>query len=180
VAIRIESIPKGKTTVLELFSGKVEIWRAIKARTGREIKTIRIDQKKIPDAIKGDNRKLIPNLNLSKYNIIDCDAYGDSSDQIRLLMDNSTLNAGTVIHYTYNRVSMGGGKYSLLSEIGIRKEMIKKCPSLFARLAYDGFLEFLRKKGIKQIHEIQNDHKGGKGRRIGRYGYFIVVKKPKT
>jgi len=173
----VQALPIGTINVLELFAGQGLIWKAVKSRTGRTIKTTRIDEKKISSTIRGDNRKIIPNLDLSMYNIIDCDAYGNPYEQIKLMFENKTLKSGTIVHFTFNRAGPGMPKRSILTNIGIGKHMVKKCPTLFSSLAYPAFLEYLRKNGVKRVWEVHNDTVGGKtGRRIGIYGYFIVAK----
>jgi hypothetical protein len=173
VQMRIDSLPKGQVNVLDLFSGQGPLWREVKARTGRNIRVTRVDKKPIVDVVQGDNLKIIQHLNLARYNVIDCDAYGDAYEQLHLLYENPTLGPATVVHYTYMRFGYGQVRYRMLLEIGIKKTMIRKCPSMFSALGYLAFLEFLYRHGVRRVHEVTIQE----NRRV--YGFFTVAKKSK-
>lgn len=51
--------------------------------------------------ITADCKKFIESLDLSVFNVIDCDSYGVPFDVIYKIFNNKTLKAGTVIIYGY-------------------------------------------------------------------------------
>lgn len=175
VQIRIASLSKdGKIRILNLFSGANVIWNTVISRTMRDIEVTNIDTKDIHGSIKADNRKVIPGLDLSIFQVIDCDSYGDPYEQLCLLFSNPTLAIGMIIHFTFIRISLSHSRYGILDHIGISRTMASKMPSLFSRLEYQSFIEFLRKNGVEKVFEITIEHE--KYNRHGAYGYFIVAK----
>ena len=50
--------------------------------------------------LNADNIRVIKSLDLSQFNVIDCDSYGIPLKQIEELYENPTLQDGTIIIYT--------------------------------------------------------------------------------
>ena len=67
--------------VLDLFAGQNLIWSKIKTDSYIGIEKQRGKGKNIC----ADNRDVIPGIDLSKFTVIDCDAYGIPYEQIQLL-----------------------------------------------------------------------------------------------
>jgi len=159
IILRKNAIEKlKKKNVLDLFCGNKLIWSNIEhdKYLGIDIKTDK--------NIKGDNRKYIPRLDLSIYNIIDIDAYGVPYKQIELILKNKTLDKGSIIFFTFIQTVFGAIDNSMLLRLGYSREMIKKIPTIFYKNGFDKFKKYLSVENIKNINYINIDNK--------YYGYF--------
>jgi hypothetical protein len=166
----IWNINKKNIFVLDAFAGKSILWGIIKLVNNKKITVLGIDKNESDADIYGDNIKVLPCLNLEKFDIIDLDAWGCPYDQIRLIFENKTLAKGTYVIYTYIITGMGGANRRLLKEIGITDKMTKKAPLLCAKKQNLAFDQFLHKNGIKHVTEIEV-HDGTSKK---RYGYFKI------
>lgn len=150
--------------VLDLFAGENRIWSnfALERYYGVE-----------KEAGKGknlwaDNRKIIPSMDLSQFNVIDVDSYGIPFEQIEMIFENPSLQPGTMIIYTAitNGVSTLSKKCQEM--YGIQK-MYKKCKTAFNKKALDYFHGMLYKYGVRHVfcyNVYLNFTK--------EYGYFCV------
>jgi hypothetical protein len=164
VAMR-EKLARG--TVLDCYHGNGLLWAEVK-KTHPEIKVIGIEKElgKGDAVIYGDCEKVLPSLNLAKYDIIDLDAYGIPFNALESMFGNRTLKAGTVVYYTFIQSLYGRIPNKLLSYIGITKEMIKKAPTMFGKLGFQSFLQYLLDKKVKKCYNVCINRKN--------YGYFII------
>lgn len=88
VQLRIEALGLAKNNrILDCFSGTGRIWSEVERRIGRKLEVISIEKEKgkNPKAMCGDNLKILPILDLSKFGIVDLDAYGHPSRQMKIL-----------------------------------------------------------------------------------------------
>lgn len=150
--------------VLDLFAGENLIWRQIPCDRYYGIEA----EKGKGKNLHLDNRKAIPLLDLSGFNVIDCDAYGMPYEQIRLIFDNPTLQSGTIIIYTcisgvLNRLSV-----RMLEDYGLC-EHYKRSRVLYNRYSADMFHAMLHKLGITQITCYRTKTTMSK-----EYGFFRV------
>ena len=154
--------------VLDLFAGRGELWKRLNPDTYQGIE---IEKGKNPNAIVGDNRLIIPKLDLSKYNVIDCDSYGVPATQIKLLYDNGTLQKSTVIIYTCisNKVSITPNV--LQQYAGFYGDMYRKAKTLFNGWQSQLFFDYLATLGVERVFEYEYEHAKGASK---KYGYFIV------
>lgn len=150
--------------VLDVFCGKFKIWDKIKKDNYLGIDQIKTDKIKL----NGDNKKYLAILDLSKFNIIDMDAYGIPYQQLDILFKNNTLQKNTIIFFTFIQVFLGIIPEKLLNLYGYPNKMIKKIPTLFSKNGFEIFKWWLSTKKIKKIKYIKYD-KGYK--KI--YGMFI-------
>lgn len=86
-----------KVDVLDCFAGKSLLWTDL-PHDGYD--AIEMEVGKNPFAIEGDNTRIIPSLDLSRYTVIDLDGYGVPYAQLKELFENRTLMPGTRIIYT--------------------------------------------------------------------------------
>lgn len=159
VDLRVKFIPqKNDILVLDLFSGEGVIWNTIAKKTGKNISVTRIDKKKNTGIfhLNGDNRKYLPSIDLSVYDIIDVDAYGIPYDQIKHIID---VGYKGHVFVTYIKAHQGRLPYKMLMFLGYTKAMIKKCPTLFSRDHFDKFKKVLHKLGISYIDYIEHNNK---------------------
>lgn len=154
--------------VLDIFAGKGEIWKRFNPDTYHGIE---IEKGKNPNAIIGDNRAVIPKLDLSKYNVIDCDSYGVPATQIKLLYENETLRKGTVIVYTCISNKVSTVPKTLQEYAGFDGQMYEKAQTLFNGWSTELFFDYLAHIGVKSVFEYEEPPRHGYTK---KYGYFTV------
>lgn len=154
--------------VLDLFAGRGELWSRLDPDTYQGIE---VENGKNPNAIVGDNRLIIPKLDLSRYNVIDCDSYGVPADQIRLLYENKTLQKGTVLIYTCISNKVSTIPKTLQDYAGFRGKMYQKAQTLFNGWAVELFFDYLASLGVSSVFEYEETREHGYTK---KYGYFIV------
>ena len=165
VALRVKAIQGlDNVSVLDLFAGDNLIWREIPVARYYGIEA----EKSKGNNLHIDNRKVIPLLDLSQFNVIDCDAYGMPYEQIQLLFSNPTLQSGTVIIYTcisgvLNRLSV-----RMIQDYGIA-DQYKRSRVLYNRYSADMFHGMLYHHGVKKVTRYKK-----KATMDKEYGYFIV------
>lgn len=152
VALRAGHLPDVPIVrVLDCFGGEGKVWAAVKRLTGRRIVTLPIEIKDYEASefhLPGDNRAYLSSLDLSKFNVIDLDAYGVPFEQLEMVFNG---NYRGVVFVTFIQSIMGRLPNSLLTSVGFTDEMIKKCPTLFGKSGFKYFLEYLGLRGVKRI-----------------------------
>lgn len=151
IHLRLSCIPEGEIRVLDAFGGKGVIWANI-SRTRNILLYTAIEKEagKNPGALRGDNVKLLPVLDLSPYNVIDLDAYGMPIKQIEAVLNNRTIASGTVIFATCITSKRGGFPYDLATYINVTPKMINKCRTLFVKHQKDAIKSMLHKNGVEE------------------------------
>jgi hypothetical protein len=163
----IERLKKKDISVLEAFSGDHLIWTEIKKRMPKiQIDVLRIDQKDDKKGIylKGDNLKFIKGLDLSKFDIIDLDAYGSPSKHLGIVFDSQFTG---YVHCTFIQSGMGRLDNQLLIANGFTPQMIKKIPTLFCRSGIEKMKNYISMHGIEEITGYFIERKN--------YFYFFVT-----
>lgn len=165
VALRKEAI-RGleELKVLDLFAGENLIWSKIKTDRYFGVES----EKGKGKNLNVDNRRIIPVLDLSQFNVIDCDSYGIPYEQISMIFENQTLQKGTVIIYTcitgvLNRICV-----KALKDFGLQ-ENYKRSRVLYNKYSRDMFFEMLRRNGVKKVTSYRDDATMQK-----EYGYFVI------
>lgn len=160
-----------KVSVLDLFAGRGVVWSRVgfDEYTGVEVKR---GKNRNENVILGDNRKVIPTLDLSRYNVIDCDSYGVPADQIALLYENGTMRSGTTVLYTCISNKVSTMPSSLQDYAGIRGELYHKAQTLFNGHSIPLFFDFLASMGVSRVWEYEEPVVYGGY--VKKYGYFIV------
>lgn len=155
--------------VLDCFGGNNNMWKTFDCAKYYGIEQEKGKGKK---NIWADNKKIIPSLDLSQFNVIDLDSYGIPAVQIDLCFKNPTLKDGTVIVYTAIGNSMSVLDRTLIKENNLTR-LYKECKCLFNGIGRDLFHSFLYKKGVRKItfFRIDNDTSFQK-----EYGFFVVKK----
>lgn len=169
VSMRL-SLAKDGFRILDCYHGNGVIWGKIKAKRQIKVTGIEKERGKGSIALYGECEKIIPRLDLSVYDIIDCDAWGIPYKSIKALFKNNTLKKGTVVFYTFIQASLGRAPDELYEYIGIKKAMIEKCPTLFMNTAFESFQEFLRRNKVTCIYD--SFYQDGTSRK--HYGYFVI------
>jgi hypothetical protein len=170
VMMRLRHLPdKPAITVLDAFAGDGTIWRQVRKMSDKQITVVSLDQK--PDKsgvyLQGDNIKFMAGMDLTRFDIIDLDAYGVPYDQLCLMTERAAK--GTVVFVTFIQSSgpTGGGglPHKMLVECGFSPSMAKKCQMMINRNGMEKMKCVLYQRGIRRIHI----------RESGRKHYFCFV-----
>lgn len=162
VRIRADSlrlINKPVIRVCEAFAGDGVIWRAVKKQfTGKQISVLRIDKKDDKKGVylKGDNIKFLMSLDLTRFDIIDLDAYGSPAKQLDIVF-NSGFSG--IVHCTFIQSGFGMLDSSILSQNGFSSKMVDKCPTLFCKNGMQKMQNYLGNNGVTKIHGYFIDRK---------------------
>lgn len=154
LALRVERSPwpEGRPLmVLDAFGGKGIIWAAVSRIAGKPVHRVGIDKRvDIADLhIHGDNEKVLSEIDLGCYDVVDLDAYGVPAEQIKLVL--SSNFRGTVF-VTAIQTMQGRIPNVVLRDIGIPIEAINSAPSLLARNFWEYFKEWLSLQGVGAIY----------------------------
>lgn len=157
VDLRLEGLDKDKIiNVLECYAGEGCIWDEI-IKQGYQIQITRIEKVYTSKVVlKGDNLKWLASLDLTKYDIVDLDAYGVPFAQLELLFERKFEGK---VFVTFIQTMMGGLPHGLLKINGITENMVKKVPTLVSKPAFSFMKEYLAKRGVKSIDFIKKDRK---------------------
>lgn len=153
--------------VLDLFAGENRLWKDFKKQRYYGVELVKGKGKNL----NANNLKVIPSLDLSKFNVIDVDSYGIPFQQITSLYKNPTLQNGTVIFFTCISNQMSSLSRECLKMFGIQK-MYQKVKVVFNKNAFDYFYGMLYNLGVRKVYKYVVDT--GSFRK--EYGYFIVDK----
>lgn len=171
IILRIKHLPeKEELRVLDCFHGNGCIWDNVVRNAGRKIVIDGLDIKQYDDfAMIGDNVKILPLINLDRYDVIDVDAYGCPYEQIKIISEK--IRKPTLVYYTFIQTMMGALPFGMLNEIGFCDDMIKKSPVLFSKSGHEKFISWLSTLGVRRVGFINPS-----GKKF--YGSFIL--EPKT
>ena len=145
VLLRLNNLPKKENIkVLDAFGGEGLLWKEVIKRTGKNIKILSIDKneyKKIN--LKGDNMKFLLSFDLTKFDVIDLDAWGSPSNQLDVLHKKEYKG---IVHCTFIQSMLGNVNKNILLTYGYTENMIKKCPTLFSKNGLEKLLYFINYK----------------------------------
>lgn len=157
VGLRVNHLPKAKvTTVLDCFAGNGRIWRAVKRRSKKDIRVLAMEKREIGFRLPGDNLAWLAEIDLSKFNVIDLDAYGVPYEQLSLLFERGYRG---VVFVTFIQSMWGRMPNNLLLDIGFTEEMIEKAPSLCGIRGFQYIMEWLGMKGVETIYRRSHARK---------------------
>lgn len=140
--------------VLDCFAGENRIWSNFDCKKYYGIEKV----KGKGVNLNTDNERVLQSLDLSKFNVIDCDSYGIPVTVLFNIFENPTLKKGTVIIYTCIGNSMSALPKKLLQSFGLQK-MYKKMHSLFNAKGHEFFYGFLYKYGVRKVWEYTEGSK---------------------
>ena len=153
IKLRIDHLPKKNTiNVLDAFGGDQVIWSEIKRLLPeKKINVLGIEKKQTAKImLRGDNLKFLKAMDLSKFDVIDLDAYGIPYKQLKILFKKKLTDK--IIYVTFIQTIVGALPYSMLEEIGIPKRFIRKIPTLFFKNGLTKFKKYLAIQGVKVIY----------------------------
>ena len=155
---------KNGDLVFDAYSADGKIWNEIQKKF--DVKVLRIEKEKHKKGIYlcGDNIKFMMSIDLSKYDIIDLDAFGIPYQQLKIAIKKA--KKGCHIFVTFIQTMYGGLPTALLEDIGYSRVMVKKVPSLFYRKGFEKLKFWLAVNGIEDVDYY----------RFGRKIYLHFVK----
>ena len=166
IQLRLMSLPdKDEVNILECFAGEGVLWNEVKKRTKKQLKILSIDKnnyKKI--SLKGDNIKFLKSLDLTKYQIIDLDAWGCPANQLQVLCEKKYK--GIII------CSFIQSDFHTITKIvqlnyGYTNKMMKEAPMLCRRNGLEQMLFFINTKfKVNKVKIVSYKQK--------HYFYFII------
>lgn len=150
IKLRANHLPEAPVVVLDAFGGHGLVWAGVGRATGRTIKRLAVDNRNDLSTfhLHGDNVKILAGMDLSKFNVIDLDAYGVPYDQLKIVFQKKFH--GTVF-VTFIQTMNGVVPHGLLCDVGFSKTMIEKTPSLFFRRGWTYFKEWLALNGVREV-----------------------------
>lgn len=151
--------------VLDCFAGENRIWRNFKCEKYYGIEKV----KGKGVNLNADNERVLKSLDLSEFNVIDCDSYGIPVAVLFDIFENPTLKKGTIIIYTCIGNAMSMLPKKIVQSFGMQK-MYSKVKSLFNKKGHDFFYGFLYKYGIRTVYEYKEES----GKFDKTYGFFTI------
>ncbi len=165
IFIRKEAIKSLKIVkVLDLFAGRNVLWDNIKTDKYYGI-DIEVNKGK---NLNADTRIIFDSLDLSEYNVIDCDSYGIAFDLYKKILTHKSIKKGTIIFYTLITNEFTKIQNVAKTEFNF-KHFYDKAPSLFNARAIEFFYEFIASYGIKEVNYYSIRDNFDK-----HYGYFVI------
>ena len=143
--------------VLDCFSADGKLWNEIKKHNPeRKINVLRIESRRDAKGVylAGDNRKILPVINLERYDIIDLDAFGNPFEQLEIIFPRRIKPCRyfcTVIFQTIGKKVQKG----LLEQLGYTPKMIKKCWTLCSNNPFEKFCNYLSLHKVKEVYAIR-------------------------
>lgn len=136
--------------VLDGFGGKGVVWAAVRKISGREIERTAIDERidLVQFHIHGDNARVLCELNLTEYDVIDLDAYGIPAEQLEIVFKSGFSG---VVFVTAIQTMQGGLPHKIMDDLGFPAAIKELAPSLVARRGWYYLKEWLCFKGVKTI-----------------------------
>jgi hypothetical protein len=155
IGLRTKHLPdKSKIRVLDCFAGDGRIWESVQMQTDKSLVVTSIEKEDRGSALalKGDNVKWLRVLDLTKFDVIDLDAYGVPFRQLEVLFARVGKRTGKMhIFVTYIQSQYGAIHYGMLEILGYPRSMIRRCPTMFYRKGWEKFLSYLGTRGVRQV-----------------------------
>lgn len=156
----IRKIGKPEINVIELYAGKSVMWSILRQEFAGEVKinllSIEKEHGKNPRALQGDNMKFIGGIDLSRFDIVDVDAYGVPASQ--LIAIHKQHYQGYVIVTAIQSMFGALPKEVLLSN-GITRAMMKKVSAVFVSKGLQYIKNFMYSLGCRHIRGFFEERK---------------------
>lgn len=164
--LAIQMTGKARPAVLDLFAARGRLWGSL--QHGEYLGMEKDKAKARTGVLVGDNMKFLPTLDLSGFDIIDCDAFGIPDKQIDAISKNGTLRDGTVLVYTCIRQGNTPVPRELARHSGVGG-IARKAPAMLGRYAGEIFDNMLSELSPKRVEYVITD-----GSVTKRYGFIVV------
>jgi hypothetical protein len=159
VQLRLDHLPESnEIRVLDCYGGDGIVWSRVSDLTDKKILRIGIDKKKdaAGSILHGDNLQFLVSMDLSRFDVIDLDAYGVPYDQLCVIFDRGYTGA---LFVTFIQSMVGAMPHGLLCDVGFTKDMVSKAPTLFYRNGWNHFKQFLAINGVSEVWHRTIDRK---------------------
>lgn len=170
VAMRLALLPPRqegqRVQVLDAYAGNGDIWRAVSRwRDDLEITSIELDQRRGRGAIHGDNRRIMAAMDMTRFDVVDLDAWGQPTDQLAIALDRGFTG---VLFWTFIATYPRGSNL-LLDAADIPREWAAIAPStMFSQGGvFRLWQQFLAVRGFRQMAIVA----AGQGRYYGCVGF---------
>ena len=148
--------------VLDLFAGENKLWENFHKKVYYGVEK----EKGKGKNLYADNLRIIKNLDLSRFNVIDLASYGIPFNQMYEIFRNPTLKSGTVFVFTCITNKMSSVNKKCLQEFKLDK-MYKKVKVLINGKSNELFYAYLYRKGVREVYMYEVNSKFKK-----QYGFF--------
>jgi hypothetical protein len=92
-------------------------------------------------------------MDLSKFDVIDLDAYGVPFKQLKIIfMQNEKKKLDVIVFVTFIQTMFGALPRAFLKECGYPNKMVRKIPTLFNKNGMDKMKLYLALNGVSKIH----------------------------
>lgn len=124
-------IGKKELRILDAYAGKGVMWREVKKQLPLKVNILSIEKEKGKNiaALEGDNMKYLKSLDLTKFDIIDLDAYSVPFEQLKTIIERGFRG---IVIVTCIDSMIGTSPIELMRSVGITDDMRKECPSIFS------------------------------------------------
>lgn len=130
--------------VLDCFAGNHEMWKDVELE-----RYYPIDKQGYKNlSVRSDNVKIMKSLDLTKFNVIDVDAYGIPTKQLDVIF--ASKFKGTV-YFTFIQSMFGKLSNKLLYDYGFTPAMLGKTQTVFNQNGFDKFKNYLARNGVEKI-----------------------------
>lgn len=156
--IKHSSWPKNgrKLKVLDCFGGKGVVWGNVEKISGMMVDRIAIDKRIdiMQFHIHGENSRILTEIDLSEFDVIDLDAYGIPADQIDIVIASGFKG---VVFVTAIQTMNGVLPHKIIDDLKFPKSIKESAQSLVARRGWEYLKEWLFLKGVTEIiHRSKN------------------------
>lgn len=150
ISLRLESLPdKKEINILEAFGGDGILWDGVKKLTKSKLTVLSIDKNKYGrKQLQGDNLKFLSSIDLSKFDIIDLDAWGSPFSQLELLFKKKYSG---IVHCTYIKSPLAPIPNIVFSSLDISEHIFSKVRTIFKNQYQGLFLGYLFTRNIFKI-----------------------------
>jgi len=150
--------------ILDLFAANNVLWRSFEKERYYGVDIVPQKGKNLC----ADAKQVVRSLDLSEFNVIDCDSYEIPYEICKYLLASGNAKNGAVVIYTAMTNIFTQLPSSCMDDLGIR-EMYSIAPSLFSRNGITYFYDMLANHGVQEIQYYDHiDHF------TKHYGYFII------
>lgn len=151
IDLRVEMTAHLQTVrVLDVFGGHGVVWGGVERISGRKVIRTAVDKRTDLDRphLHGDNEKIIGELDLSRYDVIDLDAYGIPAGLIKTVLQKGFKGP---VFVTAIQTMQGGMPKVISDDIGLPPTLMQSCNSLIGRRGWEYLKNWLALQGVDEI-----------------------------
>lgn len=154
--LRVEALEGMDTpNVLDAFSANGDLWRNVAKAHPCLVTRIEKEKGRKGIYLKGDNVKWMAAMDLTKFDVIDLDAYGSPLLNIEEVFK-QRFKGTVIVTWIFG---MAGTNRQIYEAIGISEQMVAMAPTMFADLSMDAVFSYLEKKGIQRLRMVKDTEK---------------------